>query len=96
MSVEPAVLEALDLRELDVPESLKINRIEVEPHVDWTGDDALRVTLVLDESVDPAKVPGKDASHLHRQIHDRLLSRGVQEFPYLFFVKESERREEAE
>ncbi|MBW3599366.1 MAG: hypothetical protein KY475_19115 [Planctomycetes bacterium] len=95
MAVDANVLEALDLKQLDLPESLPITGIEVEDYVDWTGDDALRVTLILDENVDPTRL-GKDASDLHMQIHDRLLARGVEKFPYVSFVKESERQQEAE
>jgi hypothetical protein len=95
MPVDAKVLETLDLKQLDLPESLPLVGVEVEDYVDWTGDDALRVTLILDESVDPAKTPGNEGLNLVMQIRDRLLAQGIEKFPYVYFVKESERRQEA-
>jgi hypothetical protein len=64
--------------------------------VDSTGNDALRVTLVLDESVDAARISGADVIRLKSAIRDAIAARGVQRFAYIFLVKESERREETD
>jgi hypothetical protein len=74
-----------------LPPAPKIVGIEVEEHVDWTGDDALRVTAILDEDVDVENVSGRGVSDLKLAIHDRLLERGIQLFPYVHLVKQSER-----
>ncbi|MEX0716923.1 MAG: hypothetical protein WD066_10060 [Planctomycetaceae bacterium] len=87
---EQRTREALDLRKLKLPASLPVVRIEAEDYTDWTGDDALRIQVVLDESVDVYHVNGKDVGDLKRAIHDSLIARGITLFPYIWLVKQSE------
>jgi hypothetical protein len=96
MSADLNALETLDLEQLDLPRSLPVTGIEIEDYVDSTGDDALRVTLVLDESVDPAKISGGDVIQLKSAIRNAIAARGVRRFAYIFLVKESERQEETD
>ncbi|MEX0702846.1 MAG: hypothetical protein WD069_12190 [Planctomycetales bacterium] len=82
--------EALDLGKLKLPASLPVVRIEAEDYTDWTGDAALRVVVVLDESVDVYHVDGKEVGDLKRAIHDSLIDHGIMLFPYIWLVKQSE------
>lgn len=91
MNVVEQAREALKLKDLKLPPAPKVVGLEVEEYVDWTGDDALRVMAILDEDADVEHVSGRDVSDLKLAIHDRLLEQGIQLFPYIILVKQSER-----
>ncbi len=65
-------------------------RVEVEDYTDWDGAPALRMLVVLDESVDPEKVSGEAAGQLKSVIRKSLRKHGIELFPYIFFAKPSE------
>jgi hypothetical protein len=90
MPVAEEVRQALDLKSLSLPPSIPVNRVEVENYTDWDGDAALRVLVVLDESVDPETINGNAVADLKRSIHDSLRKHGITLFPYIFFAKPSE------
>jgi hypothetical protein len=90
MAGDKATRNALDLRELQIPRDLPVVRVEVEDYTDWTGDAALRVLVVLDESVDPATVSGEAVGDLKWSIQKSLRKHGVTLFPYIFLAKQSE------
>ncbi len=54
------------------------------------------MTVILDERVNPAKVGGQDVSDLKRAIRDRIRGLGVELWPYIQIVKQSELDEEDE
>ena len=91
MSIIDQARQALQLHDLRLPPQPKLVGLEVEDYVDWTGESALRVVAILDETVDIEHVSGKDVSDLKLAIHDRLLECDVQRFPYIILVKQSER-----
>ena len=86
----------LEPKRLTFPESMPVVRIEAEEYIDFDGEDALRVTVILDESVsvEDESVTGKDINDLKDAIHDRLLENGITEFPYIYLTTESELRED--
>ena len=90
MPVDVEARKALDLKNLPQVPGLPVIGVEVEDYTDWEGEPALRVTVILDESVDPEKVSGKAVSDLKRAIRDNLTTRGISLFPYTFLVKPSE------
>src|SRR5437879_2024069 len=96
MPVDIETRRALDLKNLPQVPGLPVIGLEVEDYTDWEGEPALRVTVILDESVDPEKVSGKAVSDLNFAIHENLTSRGITLFPYIFLVKPSELAETAE
>ena len=96
MSAEVNALGSLNLKKLDLPRSLPVTGIEVEDYVDSTGEDALRVTVILDEAVDPTNFSGADVIRLKSAIREAIAARGVQRFAYIFLVKESERQPDQE
>jgi hypothetical protein len=86
------VQDALKLSKLrsKLPREPKVVDIRVEDYVDTDGEDALRVTVVIDEDVDVEKVDGDDVMVMKRAIHDRIRDLGVERWPYVFVVKQSE------
>jgi hypothetical protein len=92
MPVDAKTRAALNLKRLKLPPKPRVLSIEAEDYVDWTGDEALRVWVVIDENTtDEELLDGEAASQLSNAIHDSLLSRGVSLFPYIRVVKPSER-----
>jgi hypothetical protein len=67
-----------------------VEAIHVEDYVDWTGDPALRVQVILPEETEVEKISGDEVSELRSAIHESLRSRGVTLWPYVFFAKRSE------
>jgi hypothetical protein len=82
--------EALALKDLTFPASLPVVRIEAGNYTDSGGEEALRILVVLDESVDEEHFSGEDILELKSSIHDRLQRHGIFEFPYISLVKQSE------
>ena len=88
LSVDPG--DALDVKNLPALPSLRVIKVDAEDYTDWTGDPALRVTVLLDESTVIERVTGKDVIALKGAIHDNLLNHVITLFPYIFLVKPSE------
>ena len=59
-------------------------------YTDSTGEPALRVLLVLDESVDVEHFSGQDVGELKWEIRESLRKHGITLFPYIFLAKQSE------
>ena len=92
MSVDQKILDVLKLSELksELPRNPKIVDIRVEEYVDTDGEDALRVTVILDEGVKVEKVSGEDITALKSAIRQRIRDQGVTLWPYIWFAKQSE------
>ena len=90
MPIDIPACKALDVNELPVLPNLKIVSISVDAHTDWTGDESLRVSVLLDEDVDIEKVTGKETGDLKRAIRQQLQSHGITLFPYIYLAKQSE------
>jgi hypothetical protein len=98
MPVDQKIQEALKLSDLKsmLPKNPRVVDIRVEDYVDTDGEDALRVTVILDERVNAEKVNGQDVSDLKMVIRDRIRELGVELWPYIQLVKQSELDEEDE
>src|SRR5580692_7676007 len=79
-----------------LPRNPKVVDIRVEEYVDTDGEDALRVTVILDEKVEVEKLSGNDITDLKMAIHDRIRQQGVELWPYVRFAKQSELDEDDE
>ena len=88
--VTAAAKEALEIKNLPNPPGLQIVEVVAEDYTDSTGDPALRVTVILDESVDAEKISGKAVSDLKFAILENLRQRGIDLFPYVFLATRSE------
>jgi hypothetical protein len=90
ISVDQKIREALRLETLKLPPNPKVVEVRVEDYVDTSGEDALRVTVILDEQVDVEKVTGREVINLKTAIRDRVREQGVELWPYIWLAKQSE------
>jgi len=90
MAVDERVKDALRLENLSVPPELPVISISVEDYVDWTGDDALRVSVLLSEDFDEFKDTGEAAIKFNMSILDSLIEHGIELHPYVWFMKPSD------
>jgi len=90
MPVIEKIREALRLSELKLPKNPKVVDLQVEEYVDTSGEDALRVLVILDEGVKVEKLRGDDISNLKMAIRDRIRAQGVDLWPYITLAKQSE------
>jgi hypothetical protein len=92
MPIDTKVRAALRLKNLKLPPKPRVLAIEAEDYVDWTGDAALRIWVMIDEdTTDEELLNGAAMSQVHRAIHDSLLKKGITLFPYMTVAKPSER-----
>ena len=80
----------LDIKRLPLPPGIALRRVEAEKYTDSSGEPALRVLVVLDESVNVEKLTGEAIIDLKNAIRQSLRNSGVSEFPYIFLAKPSE------
>lgn len=92
MAVDQKIKDALKLNKLKtkLPKNPRAVDIRVEEYVDTSGEDALRVTVVLDEDVEAEKVRGEDIRAFTREIRKRIRDQGIELWPYIEFAKQSE------
>ncbi|MBI3821836.1 MAG: hypothetical protein HY289_04045 [Planctomycetes bacterium] len=90
MAVNVKARKALDLKKLRLPASPVVKKIEVEDYTDTSGEDALRVLVIIDEATDLDHINGRDVGDLRMTILKTLRKHGVTLFPYIFFAKPSE------
>lgn len=84
------IRDALDPKNLLIPASMPVLRIDAEDYTDSAGDPSLRLTVLLDESTDIEKIRGDDLGDFKLAIHDSLLKNGITLFPYIFLAKPSD------
>ena len=80
------VQDALKLSKLKskLPREPKVVDIRVEDYVDTDGEDALRVTVIIDEDVDVEKVSGRDIGELMNVLRRRIRELGIELWAYIF------------
>ena len=96
MEITDVTREALDLRQLKLPERLNVQRLDVEDFTDSDGDPALRIQVLIEESVEVNEMTGRDVIELKHAIRESLREHGIRLFPYIFLAKPSELTEEDE
>jgi hypothetical protein len=98
MPVDQKIVDALKLSDPKpkLPRNPRVVDIRVEDDVETDGEDALLVWVILDEKVKPEKINGQDVADLKRAIHDRIRELGVELWPYIRLVKQSELDEDDE
>jgi hypothetical protein len=92
MSVDQKIRDALNLSKLKtkLPRNPRVVDIRVEEYVDTSGEDALRVTVILDENVEAEKLKAEDLTAMARELRARVREQGFELWPYVQFVKQSE------
>ena len=98
MAVDQAIRNALKLSDLKpkLPRNPRVVDIRVEDYVDTDGEDALRVTVILDERENVEKLRAEDTGTLKTTIRNRIRELGVELWPYIFVAKQSELDEDDE
>jgi hypothetical protein len=92
------VQDALKLAKVKskLPRNPKVVDIRVEDYVDSDGEDALRVTIVIDEDVDVENLSGQEITDLKSTVRRRIRELGVERWPYIQIAKPSELEEDDE
>lgn len=65
---------------------LPVKEVQVRPYVDWSGDDALQVFVILDERASDEDWSWQKLEPVDRAIHDIVQSSGSGLYPYIRFV----------
>lgn len=77
------------LRKLDLPaSSMKPTEWIVDDYVDSTGEDALRVIVVVEDGLE--SVDGSAIIHVKEAIRESLLDEGIDRYAYIWFTTASE------
>lgn len=94
MSVNKLAQDTLEAARPALPPSPPVDHFEAEDYIDSSGEQSIRVLVVLTEATDPEKVSGEDVGELKYAIRKRLADQGITAFPYIFFAKPSELAED--
>lgn len=95
MAVDQMVQKVRDALKLSkmrskLPRNPKVLDIRVEDYVDMDKEDALRVTIVIDEDVDVEKTSTRDIGDVMNAFRGRVREPGVERWAYIWFAKPSE------
>jgi hypothetical protein len=82
---------ALDLKSLQIPQSIPVTEIEWEEYSDADGEPSLRIWVVFESASDAGDFSGDDVGDLKFAIRQSLRDNGITEFAYIFIVSEDER-----
>jgi len=82
----------LDLASLKLPRKPKVRRIVIEPHVDHTGEDELRVWIIFDDATTDREFMSAGVLEVTRVVTSALLEMGETRFPYTRYVRSREFR----
>src|SRR5438067_9467000 len=75
---------------LQLPKTPRVLDVKVEPHVDSTGDDSLRITVILDNKTTDAQRSLKKIEPIENAMREALERAGVELFPYFWFRTRAE------
>ena len=83
---------SLDLAKLRLPRKPKVRRVFIEPYVDHTGEDELRVWIIFDDATKDREFMSPGVRQVTRVITDALLEMGEMRFAYIRYVRSREFR----
>jgi len=83
------------INQIELPTDLgkRVSAREVREYYDWTGDEALHVTLILSEDTQSQERNGRSLIDVKSAVHDALIKAGIDLYPYIHFAKQSELNE---
>ena len=96
MSAEARVQQAIDLKQLMLPPDLRVLSIDADDYTDWSGDPALRLSVLIDENTDVEHLSGDTIHAFKRAVRESLRRHGIDRFAYFFFAKPSELADSSE
>jgi len=85
-------LPSLDLATLKLPRKPRVRRIFIEPYVDHSGGDELRVWIIFDDATTDRDFMSPGVREVTRAITDALLEMGERRFAYTRYVRSREFR----
>lgn len=89
MPTDTKAQQVLELDKLPPPPGVRVLSVQAEDYTDWSGEPALRVTVILDDATDVEKFAGA-IGDFKMAIHRRLREHGITLFPYIFLATPSE------
>jgi hypothetical protein len=63
-----------------------VEDVYAEPGLDWTGDEALDILVVLRKDAVRALQPGKELSAANLDLSDRMVEHGEMRFPFISYT----------
>src|SRR5207248_1965512 len=90
MTQDEVIAKVLDPKKLKRLPNSPVVDVRWRPYVNWMGEDALQVWVILKESVSDEELLSGIVQPVRRAIHDGLLAAGVKLFPYIRYAKQSE------
>lgn len=87
---QKAIRDALSLEKLRLPHPPDILDVVPEEYTDFSGEEALRVYVILSDDTDENQLTGDRVLQIKSAIHESLLERGIDRFPYVFLIKKGE------
>ena len=82
----------LDLASLKLPRKPKVRRVVIEPYVDHTGGNELRVWIIFDDATTDREFMSQAMLEVTEVITDALLEMGELRFPYTRNLRDREFR----
>ena len=95
MAVTHAIREALELHNLNLPESPTVVGVQAENLTDMDGEASLRITVLIDDETDLENINGKSIGAIKAEIRRSLEEHGISLFAYIFFAMPRELAEDA-
>ncbi len=90
MTQEEVIAKVLDPKKLKRLPNSPVVDVRWHDYVDWEGVPALRVWVIIKESITDEEILSGIVRPVRRVIRDGLLAAGVKLFPYINFAKQSE------
>ncbi len=90
---DEAIAKVLDPKALRRLPNSPVADVRWYPYVDSMGEEALRVGVILKESLTEKDMISPTVEPIERAIRDGLLAAGEKRFPYINYAKQSELNE---
>jgi hypothetical protein len=90
MDLADRINAALQLDQLDLPPKPRVVRLEWEPHESWTGEDSLKIWIIIADDTTDDELTGGAGLAVRSKIWDSLQRHKIDLFGYTSIVKESE------
>ncbi len=90
MAIAEKARETLAPKHFTLPADPPVVELRVDDYCSYDGEPALRVWAILDEAAEVESLSGESLARLAAKIRQALRDRGIEEFAYISFVKQSE------
>lgn len=87
------IQKLIDPATLDLPDSPRISRIEIQDGFDWAGEPALYIMVLLEDDTSPEDRTWLKVKPIDRAITNAVFESGDERYPHVRIRTESEHRE---